>query len=177
MRKITPSAEQSSSKKILFLKTPSKGRRDRLYPMRVSVDAIFPITLDHEGRTVIHGAGNLAVVPYCINLAKWVHLPITLNFLCRYIRAHQAGPSQEELANLQAALIDDLTSSPSPALHFGDSYTPGGIYKPSHSGVQPEETNEKIVVQPATTSLDYWMGSWDMPPFESTSTLRRSSTC
>jgi len=85
-------------------------------PHNASVDAIFPFTLDNKGKTVIHWADNIALVPIALNLGKHMQLPIFLQTLSDYFRACQRlvngvqtgnDRAVEELRQLEEHMVTD----------------------------------------------------------------------
>lgn len=84
-------------------------------PNTPSIDAIFPCGLLPSGRTAMHCADNIAIVPNCLNFAKGCQLPIFLQRLSQYVRDVQNlgipidsyGHNTTELEELQKDLIID----------------------------------------------------------------------
>jgi len=59
------------------------GMRD---PLHISCDAVFPISIGNKGKTMIHWADNISLIPEALNSCKHAHLPIFLETLAEYCR-------------------------------------------------------------------------------------------
>lgn len=62
----------------------------------MSVDAIFHFGINHSGRMFLHVARNLALIPYALNAAKHIQLPLALQKISQYYR---------EFKEIQTALL------------------------------------------------------------------------
>jgi len=64
------------------------------HPTQITCDAVFPISIGNEGKTMIHWVDNIGLVPHALNSCKHAHLPIFLETVAEYCR--QVWPLVEQ---------------------------------------------------------------------------------